>query len=218
VAEHARAGFGQETDNTVKYKWAGGLELRLLSRFRARLLAEVGPIAPPRVLDAGCGEGHVTAWLAEALPASEITGVDGRREALVEFRARNPGLPALEADLIALPFPDHAFELVVCTEVLEHLPDPGKALRELGRVCAGHLLLTVPHEPFFRAGNLARGRYVSRLGSTPGHRSTWGRRGLLRAVAAEAEPVRWISMFPWQGVIARPSPGVTDYGLGRARP
>jgi SAM-dependent methyltransferase len=197
-------GFGQETDNAAKYERAGGVERRLLSRYRARLLAEVTPLAPRRVLDAGCGEGHVTAWLADALPASDITGVEGRAEAVIAFRARNPGLRVVRADLRALPFQDGAFEFVLCTEVLEHLPEPREALRELGRVCAGHLLLTVPHEPFFRVGNVARGRYLWRLGSTPGHISTWGRRGFVRTVAAEAEPVRWVSMFPWQGVLARP--------------
>jgi SAM-dependent methyltransferase len=205
-APGAGRSFEQETDNAAKYDQAGGVERRLLSRFRARLLGQVVPLAPRRVLDAGCGEGHVSAWLVEALPASEITGVDGRGEALVAFRARNPGIQAVEGVLNALPFPDKTFDLVVCTEVLEHVPDPRAALRELGRVSSEHLFLTVPHEPFFRAGNLARGRYVSRLGSTPGHRSTWGRRGFLRMVAAEAEPVRWVSMFPWQGVLARSSP------------
>lgn len=180
------------------------MERRLLARFRARLLAEVGRLAPRKVLDAGCGEGHVTAWLAGALPASEITGVEGRAEALAACRRRNPGVPAVRADVSALPFPDGAFDFVLCTEVLEHLPEPRGALRELGRVCGGHLFLTVPHEPFFRTGNLVRGRYLSRMGSTPGHVSTWGRHGFLRTVATEMEPVRWISLFPWQGVLARP--------------
>jgi SAM-dependent methyltransferase len=196
--------FGQKTDNAAKYEQARRLERRLLTRFRTRLLDQVAPLSPGRILDAGCGEGHVTAWLAGALPQSEITGVDGRAEGLTAFRERNPGLRSVEGDLGALPFADSAFDLVVCAEVLEHLEEPELVVRELGRVCAGHLFLTVPHEPFFRAGNLARGRYMSRLGSTPGHRSTWGRRGLLRVVAAEAEPVRWVSMFPWQGVLARP--------------
>jgi SAM-dependent methyltransferase len=200
----ANGGFGQETDNAAKYERAGGVERRLLARYRARLLAQVTALAPGRVLDAGCGEGHVSAWLAAALPAAEITGVDGRPEALVAFRERNPGLRAVEGDLASLPFEDGAFDLVVCTEVLEHLVDPRRALRELGRVSAGHLFLTVPHEPFFRAGNITRGRHMSRLGSTPGHRSTWGRRGFVGAVAAELEPIRWVSMFPWQGVLARP--------------
>jgi SAM-dependent methyltransferase len=196
--------FGQETDNVAKYDRASGVERRLLGRFRARLLEVLVPLAPERVLDAGCGEGQVSAWLADALPGGRISGVDGRPEAVEAYRARNPGLDARVGDLAALPFEDGAFDLVLSTEVLEHLPDPRVVLRELGRVSAGHLFLTVPHEPFFRAGNLARGRYVSRLGSTPGHVSTWGRRGLEHTVGSEAEVVRWVSLFPWQGVLARP--------------
>jgi ubiquinone/menaquinone biosynthesis C-methylase UbiE len=200
----ARPAFGQETDNAAKYEQAGAAERRLLSRFRARLLEEVTPLSPATILDAGCGEGHVTAWLGEALPGSEITGVEGRADALVAFRERNPAARAIQGDLTALPFAANAFDLVVSTEVLEHLPEPRKALAELARVSAGHVFLTVPHEPFFRAGNLARGRYVKRLGSTPGHVSTWSRRTFRRLVAGELEPVRWVSMFPWQGMLARP--------------
>ena len=203
-----RGGFGQETDNAAKYEGAGGVERRLLLRFRHRLLSEVRPLSPQIVLDAGCGEGHVTQWLTRTLPVSEITGLDGRAAALAAFRARNPAARAVEGDLTSTPFANDTFDLVVCTEVLEHLPDPGAAMRELVRVCSGHLLLTVPHEPFFRAGNLARGRYLSRLGSTPGHRWTWGRRGFIRTIEAEADPVRWFSAFPWQGALAAPRRGL----------
>jgi SAM-dependent methyltransferase len=203
-----RQDFGQETDNAAKYESAGGVERRLLLRFRSRLLSEVAQLGPQTVLDAGCGEGHVTEWLTEALPRGAITGLEGRAAALDAFRARNPSARAVEGDLTSTPFDDDAFELVVCTEVLEHLPDPCAALRELARVCRGHLLLTVPYEPFFRVGNLARGRYLARLGSTPGHCSTWGRRGFMRMVARDADPVRWFSAFPWQGVLAVPRRGV----------
>jgi len=61
---------------------------------------------------------------------------------------------------------------------------------------------TVPYEPFFRAGNLMRGRYVDRLGSTPGHMNTWGRRGLLALLRPEVVSLRWFSAFPWQGAVA----------------
>jgi SAM-dependent methyltransferase len=200
------ATYGQETDNELKYERAGGVQGRLLARFKAGVIEEVRALAPTRVLDAGCGEGHVSAWVSEAMPAAEVVGVDGRAGAIEIYRTRNPGATGRVGDLAALPFADDAFDLVLCTEVLEHLPAPAVVLRQLARVSCGHLLLTVPHEPFFRAGNLAAGRYVGRLGSTPGHLSTWGRRGFLRLVAGEAQPVRWRSLFPWQAVVARPRP------------
>jgi SAM-dependent methyltransferase len=192
----------QETSNVEKYERRGGVERRVLDRFRAALVNEAAALAPRRVLDAGCGEGIVAGWLSGALPDSALTGVDARPEAIAEFWRRNPGLEAEIGDLYALPFGDDEFDLVLAIEVLEHLDRPRAALRELVRVSARSLILTVPHEPFFRAGNLARGRYLRRLGSTPGHVNNWTRRGFLELVGAEVDAPRWWSAFPWQAVTA----------------
>lgn len=193
----------QETSNAEKYARGPGLETRLLDRFRRRLASELAELEPNSILDAGCGEGNVAQWLREDLPGVALAGTDGRAEALEEFRARNPGVPATQADLYSLPFGDGEFDVVLAVEVLEHLDRPGDAVRELARVSSRRLVLTVPHEPFFRAGNLSRGRYVRRLGSTPGHLNTWSRRGFTKTVAAEADVVRWWGAFPWQAVTAR---------------
>lgn len=197
-----RVEVNQQTRNLDKFERAGGVEARLLARFRRRLEAELRALAPATVLDAGCGEGVVTAWLAGALPHAEVTAVDGRVDALGEVRRRAPRVDVLHGDVYALPFGAGAFDVVVCTEVLEHLERPRDAVRELARVARSNVLLTVPHEPFFRAGNLVRGRYAARLGSTPGHLHTWGRRGFLAVVEPEVASVRWVSAFPWQAAVA----------------
>lgn len=193
----------QETRNLDKFERDQGIEARLVARFRVRLEREVIALAPATLLDAGCGEGVVTGWLAAALPEASITGADGRADALDDLRRRAPGVRAVQADLYDLPFAAGEFDVVVCTEVLEHLERPRDALRELARVARRHVVITVPHEPFFRGGNLARGRYVGRLGSTPGHLNTWGRRGFTRLLRAEVADVRWFSAFPWQAAVAR---------------
>lgn len=55
-----------------------------------------------------------------------------------------PGRAMVAADLTALPFEDKSFDLIVCSHVLEHIPDDGAALRELRRVLRGTLLLQTP--------------------------------------------------------------------------
>jgi 2-polyprenyl-3-methyl-5-hydroxy-6-metoxy-1,4-benzoquinol methylase len=192
----------QETDNTAKYERAGRVEGALMGRFRRGLLEELAALAPASVLDAGCGEGHVTSWIAEAFPQARVAGVDGREDALAALRARTPRVEAARGDVYDLPFGDRTFDVVVCTEVLEHLEEPGRGLAELVRVAGRAVVLTVPHEPGFRLGNVARGRYLGRFGSTPGHVNTWGRRGFTRLVAAKAHVERWRSLFPWQLVVA----------------
>ena len=192
----------QETSNVEKYERKAGPEQRLLERFRATLVSELTALGPQRVLDAGCGEGIVAGWVTEALPGVELQGVDARDEAIGEFRRRNPGAGAKVGDLYDLPFTGGEFDLVMAVEVLEHFERPRAALRELVRVSSGSVLLTVPHEPFFRGGNLLRGRYVSRLGSTPGHVNAWTRGGFLRMARTEVPAPRWWSSFPWQGITA----------------
>lgn len=50
------------------------------------------------------------------------------------------------SDISAIPVPDESFDVVLCTEVLEHVPDPIAAIREVGRILrtGGRLLLTAP--------------------------------------------------------------------------
>ncbi len=107
-----------------------------------------------RVLDLGCGQGRHT--LGAAAHAEVVSvGVDLGFEDLLAARdamqAAPPhagsGYPAvLQADGLSLPFPDACFDVVVCSEVLEHIPDYAAALSELNRVLrpGGKLAVSVP--------------------------------------------------------------------------
>jgi ubiquinone/menaquinone biosynthesis C-methylase UbiE len=52
-------------------------------------------------------------------------------------------------DIQHLSFPDKSFDIVLCQQVLEHVPDPVRAINELKRVTKRQLLISVPYEPFF---------------------------------------------------------------------
>lgn len=110
-----------------------------------------------RVLDLGCGEGRHTHGL-HMLEGIEAIGVDmdvaslkKAREGLATLPQRREGGPQttqfLVGDATRLEFADNAFDALICSEVLEHLPDYNAALAEIRRVLKpdGRLCITVPH-------------------------------------------------------------------------
>lgn len=96
--------------------------------YRDRVAARLGPSV--WVLDLGCGRGGVVEELWGQ--AAGWVGVDPDRASLVEHRLAH--LPRAAAGAETLPFPDGTFDLVTCSWVLEHLPEPERALREVARV------------------------------------------------------------------------------------
>lgn len=104
------------------------------------------------VLDLGCGEGrHVHG--VHCLGGVHVTGIDLDEPSLAKARAGLDMLPPSGAntriergDAYALPFPDAHFDAVICSEVLEHVPDVAGVLREIARVLkpGGRFVGTVP--------------------------------------------------------------------------
>jgi ubiquinone/menaquinone biosynthesis C-methylase UbiE len=101
--------------------------------------------APDTVLDLGCGEGLLTVAL---LDAKVVVGADVSPVALRRARARLPAAVEL-VELTpgeALPFADGEFELVLCSETIEHVQDVQRLLSEVRRVLrpGGRLAVTTP--------------------------------------------------------------------------
>jgi SAM-dependent methyltransferase len=191
------------TGNTYdKYGTTNPLERRMMQGFMGALDEMLDGVAPRRILEVGVGEGHVTARVRERFPDATIVGVDLPDDELAgQWRAAD--LACVFGDATRLPAPDGAFDLVLAIEVLEHIPAPDAALAELARVGAGTLVASVPFEPIWRAGNLARGRYVRDLGNTPGHVNHWTRWGFSRFVATRFAVERVRNPLPWTIVRAQ---------------
>ena len=171
------------------------LERAMVAGFTAALV-DLLPASPRRVLEVGCGEGGQLRKVADRAPLAELYGFDLPSD---DLAARWSGLEAAMAcgSAEALPFPDDSFDLVLALEVLEHVPDPSDVVREIARVGTGAVVLSVPWEPVWRLGNLARGRYLREAGNTPGHIQHFGRRSFRRLVGehlvvrAVRRPVPW---------------------------
>jgi ubiquinone/menaquinone biosynthesis C-methylase UbiE len=88
-----------------------------------------------RLLDVACGTG-VLARQAVALVGAggRVVGLDINANMLTVARARGPAVEWHEGNALALPFADHAFDVVVCQQGLQFFPDPGAGLREMRRV------------------------------------------------------------------------------------
>jgi ubiquinone/menaquinone biosynthesis C-methylase UbiE len=114
------------------------------------MFAHVSLHAGDRVLDAACGTGIVTRVAAQRFGnLSHIIGVDLNPGMLDVARAHTPttGVPVAwrQGDVCALPFPDGSFDVVLCQQGLQFVPDPVAALREMRRVLVsgGRLAFTV---------------------------------------------------------------------------
>lgn len=110
--------------------------------------------AGDRILDLGCGEGRHVIGAAFYYPEAKIVGVDLSVDDLQKAKTRHREFKPdyvdncgyLNADAKALPFANHSFDHVVCSEVLEHIHDYEAVLREIYRVLrpGGTLSVSVP--------------------------------------------------------------------------
>lgn len=180
-----------------QYHFKNRVKRFFYERFVQQLVICIAAIAPHKMLDVGCGKGIVTYAARRQHPELVITGMDIDREELRIAQQLNSGCDVVLADIHALPFVSNQFELVVCTEVLEHLERPHLAIAELQRVSAHSLLLSVPHEPFFRLGNLCSGHYLSSWGNYPDHRQLWTKAQFVREVSRLLTVRQVWTSFPW---------------------
>ncbi|MGH6886402.1 MAG: class I SAM-dependent methyltransferase, partial [Geminicoccales bacterium] len=107
------------------------------------------------------------------------------------------------ADLYRLDPDRDAAELIVCCEVLEHLPDAARALDVLAQLARPHLIASVPKEPLWRILNVARGKYWSDLGNTPGHLQHWSGRAFTKLLRERFEVVEVRNPLPWTMALCR---------------
>lgn len=158
-----------------------------------------------RSYEVGCGEGNLSLRLRER--GWEVRGSDLEAVSVEQANAacavRNHPPLFYQRSLFDLTEEEAACELVICCEVLEHVPDTQRALQTLRKLAKPYLLVSVPREPIWRALNLARGKYVKDLGNTPGHIQHWSSGGFVKEIEKIGEIVAIKQPLPWTMVLCR---------------
>lgn len=95
-------------------------------------------LKPNNILEIGCAGGYLSNHLAGLFRSAKVTGIDLYHPAIFEAQKRYPGIKFIKADAHKLPFADNSFDLIICSETIEHLVYPHKALGEIIRVLAPH--------------------------------------------------------------------------------
>ena len=169
-----RERYEQEGASVVRYgnqsSWDDRYHQR---RFRAICATLEGLLGPDSSFtDVGCGTGEYVEW-ATTHTNGRVLGCDLAEEYCQRTRMIAPGADIRQADASDLPWDDRSVDVVMCSEVIEHIPtqDQSSVIQELARVTARHLVVTTPNSRSFvrRLGLLVSKEGVRKLDEEVGH-------------------------------------------------
>lgn len=183
----------------AKYLTKNPISRFLVSRFFQTIRTIIHDIKPESLLDCGCGEGIILHYYSHDLPDTKCHAIDMDPAEVRDAQNNNPHCTFQLADIETIPFEDNVFDLVVSTEVFEHLENPSMALDEVFRVSKKYVLLSVPREPVWRLLNMCRLSYIKDFGNTPGHVNHWTRKGFIEFVKKNrsVELIKVKNPLPW---------------------
>ena len=124
------------------------------------------------ILDAGAGECQFKKFCSHLEYISQdFAQYHGEGEVGLQTGSWDNSKLDIVSDILSIPLPDHSMDVVMCTEVLEHIPDPAAAIKEFGRLVkpGGYLLITAPFAslthfaPYHFASGLSRFFYEKYL-------------------------------------------------------
>lgn len=177
----------------------------LMSGFAHGLESLVAQSGAQNIHEVGCGEGHWSlTWAARGL---KVRGSDFSSQ-VIDLAERNAQAQKVTASfrvasIYDLTPPVDAAELVVCCEVLEHLEEPQRAVKVLESIASPWLVASVPREPIWSFMNMARGKYWSDMGNTPGHIQRWSSSAFLELLKPSFEIVKVVQPVPWTMALCR---------------
>lgn len=193
----------QLPSNFTKHTHKNPIQRLLINNFYRTLIQVIKPLKIKAILDVGCGEGFSLNKMNENNIGEKLEGIDYSKEAISLGKNLFPHLSLKTGSIYDLPYKNNSFDLVLCTEVLEHLDNSQKGLEEVVRVSKKYILASVPNEPFFMLSNLLRGKNITRFGNDPEHIQHWTIFSFQKFLKSENIKINKLKLpFPWLLVLA----------------
>lgn len=139
-----------KTDSTNLLSKTGDVALKRRAKW---IIERLNSKKGDKILDVGCGDGFYLYLLSNLNLEVDLTGTDFDARALVSARKnlKDRKVTLIKSDLMKkIPFDDESFDKVLACEVIEHLPDDIKGLKEVYRVLkpGGKIAISVPHQNY----------------------------------------------------------------------
>jgi 2-polyprenyl-3-methyl-5-hydroxy-6-metoxy-1,4-benzoquinol methylase len=192
-----------KTTNLEKHTNQNPISQFFLNNFKQLLLEQIKQLKPESILDVGAGEGFTLEMIRLSKVTKKIEGIEYMDEAINLGKKINPKVKIKKGDIYKLPYKTNSFDLIICTEVLEHLENPKKALTELKRVAKKYIILSVPNEPLFTFQRIMRGKNILKFGAHPEHIQHWSTEKFERFVAKQIKIIDLKTPLPWIMVTAK---------------
>lgn len=203
----------QDTAQRHKHKYENPNPIHqwTLGRFFDTVAGILRAMGARNVLEFGCGEGLFLDQLKRrGVKFDRFVGVDLREGAIADAAKLHPEYEFHVADILQWDPGDQPFDLVIASQVMEHIPEPDPIMRRLMALTQGEVLFTVPREPWFRLLNLARGRDLARLGNHPEHVNLWSSGAFVNYVRRFGEVTDARTVTPFTIVLAQPQSHLTQ--------
>ncbi len=184
-----------------KYNSKNPIYNKLMSNFLSNLFSYIPDNVDDNklnIFEVGCGEGHLAYELLKTKKNIIYKGVDLDLE-IINLAKQNCKNAEFEiASIYELEkYYENKYDFVIVAEVLEHLTEPEKAIKQILKLKTDNYIFSVPNEPTWRILNMMRLKYIKDFGNTPGHLQNWSKNNFHQLLTKYFQIIDIKSVFPW---------------------
>jgi len=186
-----------------KYETKNPIESMLMRNFKLKLINLISKLSVKNVYEIGAGEGYILRIIHKAFPEKKLYGSDIDYKLVAKSRHETSQSDWIINSAESLPFSSNSINLLIASEVLEHLHNPHLFLLECQRIRAKYFFFSVPNEPLWRVLNMLRGKYMKDLGNTPGHINHFSKKKMVKLINEYLLIDEIFYVHPWIFILAK---------------